>query len=618
MRKEFRELVDVATARDVIDDLAITQQREEVSLEAAFDRTLAESIRSPIDVPGFDRSIMDGYAVRSADTVGAYDDEPITLTYGGSIPAGHEPTSTLEHGAAIEIATGAMIPPGADAVVMVERTSRRDDTVAIYRPVAPGENVMRRSADIADGETVLRAGDRLDPRRIGLIAALGIDRVTVIARPRVGVISTGAEVVRPGSQNSLSHGEIFDINTFSLASAIESIGAEPVVYPHAADAYDTILAAIERAANECDAIFSSGSTSASSEDMVYRVIDEEGDLLVHGVAAKPGKPTAIGRVYDTPILGLPGNPISALMIFRLFGEPLITPAIPEGAHTEVTVQATVATALDSVFGRLHLLPVGLVKTAAGDLLTYDVEKGSGAITSLAAADGYLRIDADVNYLPAGETVDVHLLSPDVSPPDVLAGGEYCRYIDRRLDQHEASVRWLAEGSITGARRLRDGILDIAGIDLPADRLQEFNFDSISRVRGYERQIGFIHTTDDATEVADLITEGVTIASTPSETGLRCHLEERVEDADIVTVRGEANVIRLVTEGAADAGFVTALAATGADLPFLPVAWTTVEFFIGADRVDKPAIAPLLDTLFPEEAAPSGIRLPANAGEVITD
>lgn len=600
MRKQFRDLASLEEARAAVMDLTVEPSHTAVTIDQAGGRIAAETVRAPIDVPGFDRSIMDGYAVQAGDTVGAYDDSPVALSYAGAVGAGEAPEVTVGPGEAVEIATGAVLPPGADAVVQVERTRRPADDVLVERPVAPAENVMKVGADIPAGTALVRQGDRLDPRRVGLLAAVGVDPVPVFERPVVGIVSTGREIVRPTDRDELGPAEIFDTNSFSLAAAVEEADGRSTIHPHADEDYGSIRATIEEAATACDLVLSTGSTSASAEDVVYRVVDEAGELLLHGVAIKPGKPTVVGRIDETPVLGLPGNPISALMTFRVFAAPLIRHAAGRTTRRPTQeVDATLATTVDSVEGRTQLLPIGLVESPRRGLLAYPVDKGSGAITSLGDADGYVTIPAGTQYRPAEETATVTLLGRDVTPPDVLVGGEHCHVFDRLIDGVSAGVRWLSAGSVDGVARLRDGILDAALVELPDDVLDEYTLEDVDRIRGYTRTLGLAFANHDRSTESS--TGPSRIATHPTGTGLRWHLDEWLtEEVDVHERPSAAGVARAVRDGDVDAGWTTEHAADRHALSFEPVDQTAVDLLVSHDRRSKPGVDELIGALVAQD------------------
>jgi len=403
MTKEFRTLAAPETVRETIAGLDLGGGVEHVDLRNARDRVLAKRVDAAIDVPGFDRAAMDGYAVQASDTVGAGEVDPAVLDLAGTVHAGEKPAVTVEPGTCVEISTGAVMPPGADAVVVVERTDETeadagedtasDDTaIEIRTAVAPSENVMLAGADIAAGARALGPGTRLTPREIGLLSALGVDEVPVRARPRVGIISTGDELVPPGEPLDSERGEIYDVNTTTIAAGVEAAGGDPVVYPHAGDDFEAMERLLRQAADDCDLVVSSGSTSASAVDVIYRVIEERGELLLHGVAVKPGKPMVVGRIdqsgsdddetaaepsdtAQSAYIGLPGYPVSALTIFRVFVAPAIRAAAGQPEPATATVDGELIAQQRHDEGRLRLLSVALIEDADGSPLVYPVDKG---------------------------------------------------------------------------------------------------------------------------------------------------------------------------------------------------------------------------------------------------
>ncbi|MFW5949673.1 MAG: molybdopterin biosynthesis protein, partial [Halolamina sp.] len=387
-RKEFRDLTEPAKAHEAIASLDLEPEPETVSLEDARGRVLAERVDADLDVPGFDRASMDGYAVRASDTFGADEADPAALDLVGEVHAGSEPDVVVGEGECAEISTGAVMPDGADAVVMVERTDELGTgTIEIRTAVAPGDHVMPAGADIAAGQRALGPGTELTPREIGLLSALGKGEIEVRGKPTVGIVSTGDELVRPGMDLNSDAGQIYDVNSYTIAAGVEEAGGEAKLYPHAGDDMDAMEAALTNAAEACDLVLSSGSTSASAVDVVYRVIEERGELLLHGVSVKPGKPMLVGRLADSAYVGLPGYPVSALTIFRTFVAPAIRRAAAVPEPRTATVEGTLAAEERYTEGRTRLMPVGLVENEAGETLVYPVDKGSGATTSLVEADG---------------------------------------------------------------------------------------------------------------------------------------------------------------------------------------------------------------------------------------
>ncbi|WP_430503776.1 molybdopterin biosynthesis protein [Haloparvum sp. PAK95] len=628
-RKEFRNLAPPEEAHAAIDSLDLAPGPEHVPLEDARGRVLAERIDADLDVPGFDRGSMDGYAVRARDTFGADEADPVELDYVGAVHAGAEPDVTVEPGTCAEISTGAVMPDGADAVVMVERTEERDDggsagtdtpdRVAIRTSVAPGDNVMVAGADIAAGARALGPGTRLTPREIGLLSALGVDEVPVRGKPKVGIISTGDELVRPGEPLDSDRGQIYDVNSTTIATGVEEAGGEPVLYPHAGDDYAEMERLLTRAADECDLVLSSGSTSASAVDVIYRVIEDRGELLLHGVAVKPGKPMLIGRLERSTestrtgasaYVGLPGYPVSALTIFRTFVAPAIREAAGQPDPRTATITGEMGVQERYSEGRMRLMPVGLLEREDRPPLVYPVDKGSGATTSLVEADGVVTVDPDTEVLDEGEAVDVTLFSPDVRPPTLLGVGEDDPALNRLLDRVERP-RYLPVGSREGLRRLRDGLPDVAVTAGPVDR----DVDSVELGR-WSREWGLVVPAGnpaDVTGVADLVDDDLRFVNRTTDSGLRTSLGnevaaladardvdrhalvEAVEGFDL-TVRAFESPARRVASGDADVGLGLRATAEKLGLGFVSLGTQDIVVRANPDRVDTAGVAGLEDAL----------------------
>ena len=606
-RKQFRDLASPERAREVIDSLSLGGGTEHVPLAEARGRVLAVRIDAGIDVPGFDRASLDGYAVRASDTFGADEGDPAALELVGTVHAGEEPAVTVGDGECVEISTGAVMPPGADAMVPVERTDEGDGDRILFRTgVAPGDNVMRAGADVAAGERALGPGTELTPREIGLLSALGVDEVPVRRRPTVGVVSTGDELVRPGDPLHSERGQIHDVNSYTIAAGIEAAGGEPVLYPHAGDDYDALEASLREAAAECDLVLSSGSTSASAVDVIYRVVEDLGELLLHGVAVKPGKPTLIGELDGGAYVGLPGYPVSALTIFRTF----VAPAIREAAGLDDPASARLDGRMEVreryAEGRLRYMPVGLVEDGDGQRLVYPVDRGSGATRSLAEADGVVAVDPDTEYLAAGESVSVDLFSPDVRVPRLLGVGEDDPVLSRALDA-VARPRYLAVGSRQGLRRLRNGVPDVAVTAGPVDR----DVDA-AELAAWSREWGLVvpaGNPEDVAGLADLVDRELRLVNRTTDSGLRTSLgnaaaalaEERgVERRAVVdaiggwelTARAHESPARSVLGGDADAGLGLRATAEHLDLGFVSLGEQRVAVHVAADRAEKAGVAEL--------------------------
>ena len=369
---------------------------ETVTLAEARMRVLAHDVVAAVDAPPFDRSNVDGFAVRAADTVGASDGNPKVLTLNTEVIAcGYSPAIAVAPGTCTAIATGGVIPRGADAVVMIEQTELVEGgppAIELRRTAAPGQFVSYAGSDIARGETLLRRGTRIGAREIGMLAACGLDRIEVVRRPKIAVLSTGDELVEPG--RPLKPAGVYDSNGAIIAAAVAEAGGEPFIF----GAYPDDAAVLEKAVREAlatnDMVVLSGGTSKGAGDLSHRVVSRLGKpgILVHGVALKPGKPLCLGAVGDKPIVVLPGFPTSAIFTFHAFVAPVIRARAGLPPEAAKTTSARVPIRVASELGRKEFVLVSLIEGEQATI-AFPTGKGSGAVTSFSQADGFLEIDA---------------------------------------------------------------------------------------------------------------------------------------------------------------------------------------------------------------------------------
>jgi len=373
---------------------------EDVHIGEAVGRVLAVDLVTEVDVPGFDRASMDGYAVRAGDTFEASSTRPRVLRIVEAIQAGETASKSVRKGECIQISTGCPIPKGADAVVMVEYAERTDGDVSVKRPVYPKANIAPRGEDIKKGEIILKKGELLTPARVGVLAALGKKMVRVYAKPRVAILPTGDEVREPGAK--LEKGQIYDVNSYTLMSVASVNGAVAAKFEPVPDTVEDLKEAIRRAL-DYDLVVFSGGSSVGERDLLYRVAQDLGTVFFHGVQIKPGKPTLFATVEGRPVFGMPGYPTSCLSNAYLFLVPAIRKmaGLPEKLQRKVV--AKLAKRIVSASGRKQFLTVKLREG-----LAYPVFKESGDITSMAGADGYLILPANLDVLEEGEEVEVVL------------------------------------------------------------------------------------------------------------------------------------------------------------------------------------------------------------------
>jgi putative molybdopterin biosynthesis protein len=491
----FRERLDLAPLG-----------KESIALAEALNRVLAEDVVAGVDVPGFDRSNVDGFAMQAADTFGAMEERPRTVTLNHEVLApGLVPEMPVVAGAATPIATGGMLPRGADAVLMVEHSeligSGEAQRMEARRPLTAGENVSYAGTDIARGETALRAGTRLTSREIGVLAALGLAKVDVYRQPRVAIFSTGNEIVAPGA--SLKPGAIYDSNAAIIGAAVVEQGGVPVYLGVIPDDEEALTRALHQGLAS-DVVVFSGGTSKGAGDISYRIASrlKNPGIVAHGVALKPGKPICLAVTNGKPVVILPGFPTSAIFTFHEFVAPVIRAYAGLPLERRQAVPARLPMRVNSERGRTEYLLVGLVEGAEG-LTAYPMGKGSGSVTTWSGADGFITIDQHVEILDAGATVSVQLLGQTLEPADLVIIGSHCVGLDLlvgKLIRHGIRAKSLHVGSTGGLAAAKRGECDIAGIHLLDPKTGAYNrpflTDALSLVEGYGRMQGIVYRRGD--------------------------------------------------------------------------------------------------------------------------
>ncbi len=598
---------------------------ETVPLDDALGRVTAAPVRAPVDVPPFDRAMVDGFALRAADCVAASESAPVALRLNGEhVHCGHAPTLAVGPGTATPIATGGPLPRGADAVVMIEHTEPGEDgVVRIQRPVAPGGGVAFAGSDLALGETILHAGMVVTAREIGLVAACGVAALAVHRRPRVGVISTGDELTEPG--RPLRPAAIYDTNAPVVAAAIRENDGEPVRFGVIADDADALRAAMKRAHAECDMVVLSGGTSKGEGDLTHRIVGELGapGLVVHGVALKPGKPLGLAVCDGKPVVLLPGFPTSAMYTFHDIVAPVLRRMAGLPPRSETRVEATVPQRVPSDVGRTEYVSVALVEGEDG-LTAHPVGKGSGAISSFAQADGFITVDALADQLPAGTRADVRLFGPQVRVPDLVIMGSHCTGLDVVVGAATArglSVRVVAVGSLGGLRAAMRGECDLAPVHLlhPENGIYNRPYlgEGMSLVPGWRRMQGVVHRKGDARFETRTPEEAVEAALADPE----CLMVNRNQGAGTSIViekllggarpggywnrpKSHNAVAAAVAQGRADWGVAIEPVARAYGLGFLPIGPEHYDFAVAAGREARPAVAAFLECLHAPEVRAS--------------
>ncbi len=593
---------------------------ETVPLGDALSRVLAGDVVAPVDAPPFDRANVDGFAVRAADIGGASEGAPRRLTLNAEVVGcGVQPTVEVVHGTATAIATGGVIPRGADAVVMIEHTDLIDDgpalAIDVRRAVASGQFISYAGSDMARGETLLRKGTRIGSREIGMLAACGLNAVEAVRRPRVAVLSTGDELVEPGQP--LKPAGVYDSNGAIIAAAISEAGGEPVAFGVVPDETVALELAMRSALDSCDLVVLSGGTSKGAGDLSHRVVSRLGPpgILVHGVALKPGKPLCLAVVGDKPLIVLPGFPTSAIFTFHTFVAPIIRARAglpPEAART---VTARVPVRIPSELGREEFVLVSLVEGKHGPI-AFPTAKGSGAVTAFSQADGFLAIDALAAALEADSSAAVTLIGEAAQAPDLVIMGSHDIALDvvvGALAERGFAARTIAVGSLGGVAALGRGECDIAPVHLvdPATGIYNKHLlaPGLTLVRGWRRMQGMVFRPGDArfeglsaaaALKAALADPAVLMVNRNAGSGTRVLIDSLLGG---VRPAGYANqprshnaVAAAIAQNRADWGVGIEPVARMYGLSFLPIAPEEYDFLLRDERSDRPAVRAFLHVL----------------------
>ncbi|MEN8112806.1 MAG: molybdopterin biosynthesis protein [Actinomycetota bacterium] len=629
-QRQFLNVVEEADAHGAFDEACahLTAKTETIALSESRGRILASDVVARVDVPGFDRSNVDGYAVRASDTYGAEELEPVSLDVATiSLAAGDVPPADFEAtiGTAVPIATGGVVPRGADAVVMVEYTEISNGSVAIGRSVAPGSDVTFAGSDIGRGDTVLRRGSVLTSRDTAVLAAVGIEHVDVVVRPRVAVMSTGDELVPPGG--TLTTGQVYDSNQPMLLDAVTELGCEGIpagIAPDDLEAATAMLEALITGPDAVDAVLLSGGTSKGEGDInsaaVERLADRLPDspgIVVHGVALKPGKPILLSVVGGKPVIVLPGFPTSAVFTFHEFVAPLLRRLSGLPTDAVHTVEAVAPMRITSVPGRTEYSLVDLVE-GADELAAYPLGAGSGSVTAFGRADGFIRIPATIEYVEAGAPVTVRLLDAQTRTPDLVVIGSHCvglDYLIGLLAGRGFRVKSIPVGSTAGLAALARGEGDAAGthlLDPDTGRYNEsFLPEGVRLIAGYDRRQGIVFRSgralsglDDDTLLEAIRSDDYRMVNRNPGSGTRILIDGLLESSRppgyLHQVKTHNGVAAAVEQGRADWGVTLDTIAKTADLEFRFLANERYDFAVREDRWDRPAVAALRQLLSDED------------------
>ena len=622
-QRQFLEVVDEDVAHDAFREACahLTPATELVPLEKALGRVLGEDVVARIDVPGFDRSNVDGYAVHAVDTYGAEELDPVMLAVSPvTLAAGDAPPEDFEAppATATQIATGGVVPRGTDAIVMVEYTEPVADGIAVSRSVAPGTNISFAGSDIGRGDTILRRGLVLTSRDTAVLAAIGITDVTVVVRPRVAVLSTGDEIVPPGSEPAV--GQVVDSNRPMLLDAVRELGCEAVsagIAPDDVAVVESMLEALATGRDAVDVVLLSGGTSKGEGDinsdailrLAERLPDSPG-IVVHGVALKPGKPILLAVVASRPVVVLPGFPTSAVFTFHEFVAPLLRrlSGVPEDAIQ--TVHAVAPMRITSVSGRAEYSLVDVVEGSDG-LAAYPLGAGSGSVTAFGRADGFIRIPATTEYVEEGADVTVRLLSGQLRTHDLVVIGSHCVGLDYLLGllaDEGFRVKSIPVGSTAGLSALGRGEGDVGGTHLLDAETGIYNEPflppGVRRIPGYDRRQGLAYRAGDpvfsgvdgGTLLAEIRSDRHRMVNRNPGSGTRILIDQLLDGSTppgyLHQVKTHNGVAAAIEQGRADWGMTLETVARTAGLGFHFIANERYDFAVPEGRWDRPAVKAL--------------------------
>jgi putative molybdopterin biosynthesis protein len=597
---------------------------EDVPLADALDRVLGVIVAAPLDVPGFDRASVDGFAVWAADTFDASEAAPAVLSLNDEILSpGVQPAIAVLSGSATPIATGGMVPRGADAVVMVEHTevSNADGPVRILvsKTAVPGQFIAFAGTDVSKGETVLRRGQLLTSREIGVLAAIGLSRVAVYRKPQVAILSTGNEIIAPGSPSKA--GTVFDSNGAILAAAVSEAGGQPVHLGIVPDEEKALEEALTGALKH-DMVLLSGGTSKGIGDLSYRCVArlENPGIVAHGVALKPGKPVCLAVTNGKPVVVLPGFPTSAIFNFHEFIAPVIRRFAGLAAGRSHMVDAHLPVRVSSELGRAEYVLVNLVQGRDG-FSAYPTGKGSGAVTAFSSADGFITLDQQTEFVPADSAVKVQLIGRKLEPADLVFVGSQCvglDYLMNELQDRGLVVKTLFVGSMGGVAAARRRECDLAGVHLMDPVTGEYNkhllVPGLRLFEGYKRMQGVVFRKGDrrfaglsaigAVEAA-VTAAGCVMVNRNAGSGTRVLIDRLLQGKQppgyAVQPKSHNAVAASIAQGRSDWGIAIDTVAQQYDLGFIPLQEEHYDIIVPEERLERAAVQQFLALLQSEKA-----------------
>lgn len=623
--KLFHELVSIDEAFKTVMSKVILQPKgiDEVETSDALLRVLAEDVYAPIDHPPFDRSEVDGYAVKSSHVANATEIYPVALNVEGFVKTGDQAIGyTCEKGA-VKVATGAIVPRDCDAVVMEEYVEEENSRVRVFRPVAPGENISTCGSDISAGDFLLPRGTLLKHEHLAILAGLGFSKIKVYSRPRAVVYSTGNEVVEPGKPLQL--GKVYDVNGYLIASFLRELGVDAVYRGILPDDYDLIKNRVQSDLREYDMVFTSGGTSAGETDLIYKVFEDIGEILVHGLKTKPGKPTVIAVSNGKLLFGLPGFPLSCYMILVRLVKPIIS-KITGVKLMEEKLNVKIPFKIRKGIGKTWLIPSILVESPTG-LTAYPVSLSSGSIYAITFSDGFIELSEELDVVEAGSNVPFYAFSEKYRTRRLVIIGSNDPLLEKILVETELvyTSRILNTGSTGGWLAVLRGEADIAPTHLLDPQTGLYNVPFLDKyglkgkaiiIRGYDRLIGFIVQKGNPKNIKgfeDFLREDIRIVNRPKGSGIRVLVDMNLKKLfdhkglqwsqvhELIKgytyeVKTHTAVAVAVKQGKADVGVASGYVADLFNLDFIPVGWEEYDFLVPLDKLSKPEVQLLIDAL----------------------
>lgn len=623
----FHDLVSIEEAKMKILKFAdIKLDFERIQIENSLFRILAQDIVSDIDSPPFDRSEMDGYAVNSQDVESAEEDNPIYLNIAGVAKIGKKAQVLKEKGTCIEIATGALVPAGTDSIVMVEYTKKVANEAAIYRATAPGENISQAGSDIMRGDLILRKNSAITARELGILASVGIKSMPVKRKLNIAIFSTGNELVEQGK--ALQEGEIYDTNGVLIKAVLEEIPGVRVDYLGIIkDNYQVLKDSINKALERYDIILTSGSTSAGEGDLVYKIFYEFDDpgTIFHGVRVKPGKPTLCTIHKGKILMGLPGFPVSALMIVHSILIPTILDILEIKQDNKKIITAELPYKLKLTLGKTNLVPVNIIESSK--CTAYPVVGDSGSIYKLYYADGYIETPDNREFLESGERVKVTLFSQNLEPSNLVLIGSHDPGVDLLISTipKRISVKIINIGSMGGVIAISRGESHISGVHLLDKEtlkyneylLEKYSLKNCNLVSGYKRLQGLVFKKDNPLSIKslkDVVEKNLIFINRNQGSGTRTLIDYYLEQfygsafknviKNIKGYRNEAKthsaVGAAIAQGRADVGVAIEHTAYQYDLGFIPLQEEHYDFLILKESMDSEYVQLFLESLKSKE------------------